>query len=256
MAEVTELRANDDPSRRLRVRLAACVRLLHMEGLVGVNGHVSARLPGRDAFLIHSLIEPRPQVSPDSLLVVDFDGATIEGPAGVKPPSERFIHSEIFRARPDVAAIAHLHSEYAIAFTLAKGAVLRPMRVDAVRFAAGIPVHADGTRIRNPQQGRELAATLGAGSAALMRAHGSVVAAESIPAVLAAAIHFEENARAQHLAAALGEVVPIEGDEMDELKESCPPEFMAHYANKIWRYYLAQGIAGKVIPAEWEELIG
>jgi len=48
---------------RDRVRLAACVRLLHMEGLLTYNGHVSVRIPDANRFLIHSLVDSRAEVS-------------------------------------------------------------------------------------------------------------------------------------------------------------------------------------------------
>jgi ribulose-5-phosphate 4-epimerase/fuculose-1-phosphate aldolase len=251
MAEVTDIRTSGDAVARLRTQLATCVRLLHMEQLITYNGHVSARLPESDTFLIHSRGEARGDVSPQSLLAVDFDGKAIDGGAEQGPPSEVYIHSEIYRARSDVRAVVHVHSESAIAFTLAEGAVLRPMRCDAVRWSDGIPVHPDPSRIRTPAQGRELAATLGSRGAALMRAHGAVLVAESVPAILASSVQFEENARAQILATHLGEPLPLDDAELGAMKESSRPEFLAHYALKIWRYYVSKGISQNVIPAAW-----
>ncbi len=255
MTAVASALQRDATEARLRARLAACVRLLHMEGMVGYNGHVSALLPGRDAFLIHSLVESRAEVAPESLLLLDLDSRVIDGPADLKPPSERYIHSEIYRARADIGAVAHLHSEHAIAFTLAKSAVLRPMRCDAVRWRSGIPTHADPTRIRDRAQGAALATTPGGHGAALMRAHGAVVVAASVPAVLASAIQFEENARAQIMAAALGEIDPLSLSELEALAAASPPEFEEHYAAKIWTYYVGRGIDAGVIPAAWRQAI-
>ena len=62
---------------------------------------------------------------------------------------------EIDRVRSDVMAVAHIHSENAIAFKLAKGASLRAMRCDAFRWARGVPVHGDPTRIKSAEQGRD-----------------------------------------------------------------------------------------------------
>jgi len=111
-----------------RCRLAACVRMLHMEGLVTYNGHVSLRVPGADALLIHSLVDSRAEIAPERLLVVGFDGTVLDGPAHLKPPSEYPIHAEIYRARANVGAVAHIHSEHAIAFTLVEGVKLMAMR--------------------------------------------------------------------------------------------------------------------------------
>ena len=238
-----------------RRRLAACVRLLHREGLLTYNGHVSMRLPGIDALLIHSLVESRAEVSPDALLTIDFDGRVLEGPAGLKPPSEYPIHAEIYRARSDVGAVAHIHSEHAIAFTLVEGVRLTAMRCDALDWADGVPVHPDPTRIKDASQGRALASTLGSGNAALMRAHGAVLTAPSVIEVFKTCIQFEENARVQMLAAQLGKLAPLTRDELAALQRSHPAEFRAHYARKIWAYHITQGHREGIIPETWLEVL-
>ncbi len=238
-----------------RQQLAACVRLLHMEGLLTYNGHVSMRVPGADALLIHSLVDSRAEVAPDRLLTVDFDGKVLDGPADCRPPSEYPIHAEIYRARADVGAVAHIHSEHAIAFTLVEGITLRAMRCDGLNWAAGVPVHPDPTRIRCAAQGAALAATLGNGDAALMRAHGAVLAAASIIEVFKTCVQFEENARAQLLATQLGKLAPLTTAEIAALRESHPDAFRAHYARKIWRYYVTQGHSAGIIPESWLEAL-
>ena len=236
----------------LRTELSACVRLMHDAAILSYNGHVSARIKGEDRLVIHSLVTPRSQVGPEHFVVCDFDGAVLQAAAGHKPPSEVHIHSEIYKARPDVGAIAHIHSESVIAFTLTKGApCLELMRCDAVRWRSGIPMHPDPTRIRSPRQGAELAATLGPHRAALMRAHGAVLVAPSARAVFADTIQFDENARAQLLAASLGTPAPLTEAELDALEEASPPEFIDHYVNKIWRYYIERGRAAGFIPDDW-----
>jgi L-fuculose-phosphate aldolase len=240
-------------SERDRKQLAACVRLLHMEGLLTYNGHVSLRVPGHDAFIIHALVDSRSEIAPERLLTVSFDGDVLDAPQGTRPPSEYPIHAEIYRARDDVGAVAHVHSEHAIAFTLVEGAELKALRCDALDWADGVPTHADPTRIKTAEQGRALAATLGIGNAALMRAHGAVLAAASVIELFKVCVQFEENARAQLLASRLGQVAPLTDTELAALRESHPPEFRAHYARKIWRYYVSQGRAAGIIPKDWVE---
>ena len=70
----------------LRRQVAACTLLLNDLGLLGYSGHVSARLPGRDALLIQPTDQPRLALSPDDLLTVDFTGRKIAGPEGVAAP--------------------------------------------------------------------------------------------------------------------------------------------------------------------------
>ena len=98
---------------------AATTRLLESEGILDYSGHVSTRIPGRDAFVIQIGSTSRAEVSPDSMLVVDYDGNVLEGDG--QPPSELPIHLEILRARPDVQSVLHSHMELAIAFTMMEG---------------------------------------------------------------------------------------------------------------------------------------
>lgn len=238
MAHAVSAPVSVDMLQPLKQRLAACCRLLHLEGVLTYSGHVSARAPGREAFLIHPLVESRADVSADDILVCDLDCRLLgESPRG-EPPLESFIHAEIYRARPEVQAVAHTHSELAAAFTLAD-ATLRPMKSHAVRWASGIPIHPDPSHIRTTRQGRELAATLGRDNAALLRAHGGVLVAESVPALLVDAVHFEENARAQVQAQALGPLRPLTEDELELLRSRSNRE---QHVDKLWRYYVGRGL--------------
>jgi len=244
----------DEAQRALRTELSACVRLMHDADILNYNGHVSGRIAGEETLLIHSLSTPRSEVGPQHFVVCDLEGRVVEAAPGLKAPSEVFIHSEIYKARPDVGAIAHIHSENVIAFTLTEESpCLKLMRCDAVRWRSGIPTHPDPTRIRDNQQGAELAATLGPHRAALMRAHGAVLVAPDARAVFADTIQFDENARAQILAARIGTPAPLTEAELDALSEASPPKFIDHYMNKIWQYYAQRGLAAGLLPKEWAE---
>ena len=148
----------------LREQVAACTLLLNDLELLGYSGHVSARLPGQDAFLIQPFDQSRASLQPDDLLVCGFDGKATG--TNVKPPSEVFLHSEILRARPDVQAIAHFHHDLTTVFTLVEGLTLKPIKNHAVRWESGIPVHADPSHVSDPALGRALAETLGRPSCA------------------------------------------------------------------------------------------
>jgi L-ribulose-5-phosphate 4-epimerase len=217
-----------------------------MEGLLTYSGHVSARVPDRDGFLIHPLMESRAAVSADDILVCDFGCELLAESPAERPPRESFIHAEIYRARLDVQAVAHTHSELAAAFTLAE-VTLQPMKSHAVRWASGIPTHPDPSHIKTPSQGRELAATLGSHNAALLRAHGGVVVAESVEALLVDAVHFEENARAQLQAQTLGRPLPLTDDEVELLQSRSNRE---QHVDKLWRYYIERGQAAGVLDSD------
>ena len=214
-----------------------------MEGILNYSGHVSARLPNGEGLLIHSLIQSRATVSAQDILVLDLDLNHLPGSPGSAPPLETVIHSEIYRARPDVQAVVHTHSELAAAFTLAEAKLL-PMKSHAVRWGSGIPVHPDPSHIATTDQGRDLAATLGAHHAALLRAHGGVCVAESVEALLVDAVHFEENAKAQVQALAIGPLLPLTEDELRLLNSRSN---RAQHVDKLWRYYVGLGLERGVL---------
>ena len=239
-----------DEIERLKLEVAACTRLLNMEGIMDYSGHVSARVPGRDAFVIQDLDIPRGDVAPDNLLLADMDGNKIDGPDGLFPPSEVHIHSEILKARPDVNSVAHVHPDTPILFTLADGPTLAPVRNHASRWSGGFPVHPDSGHINTPELGRELAETLGTHDAALIRAHGIVVVAESVPAVLIDCVHFVENADAFYSAALLGPVKPLTQAEMGVFLERFR---RPRHIRKLWNYYVGRGVEAGLLPREWLE---
>jgi L-ribulose-5-phosphate 4-epimerase len=232
----------------MRERVAACTRLLHDLGILGYSGHVSARLPGRDAFLVQPLDQSRATLRPDDLLICDFDGTAVAGPTGVRPPSEVYLHGEILRARRDVHAVAHFHDDLTTVFTLVDGVTLKPVKNHAARWASGIPVHPDPSHIGDPALGRAVARSLGTHHAVLLRAHGQVVTAETVPAVLVDCVHFVENAETMYRAASLGSVMPLTADEIAGFLRAFDRD---RHVAKLWSYYVARGRASGLLPATW-----
>jgi L-ribulose-5-phosphate 4-epimerase len=237
--------------RALREQVAACTLLLNDLGLLGYSGHVSARLPGRDAFLVQAFDQSRANVGPDDLLICDLAGERVAGPAGLGPPAEVFIHSELLRARPDVNAIAHFHHEPTTVFTLVKGRELKPVKNHAARWIDGIPIHQDPSHVSTPELGKSLAKTLGAHQALLIRAHGQIITAESIPAVLIDSIHFVENADAMYRAAMLGEVVALTKKEIADFLVDFQRD---RHVVKLWKYYVERGQSSGLLPKTWKKL--
>jgi len=232
----------------LRYQVAATTLLLNDLGILGYSGHIAARLPDRDAFLVQSFHQSRSTVGPDDLLVCDFDGAVVSGPTNMRPPSEVFLHCEILRARADVHAIGHFHHDLTTAFTLAQGVKLHPVKNHAVRWTSGIPVHPHPSHVSTPERGRALAHSLDSHYAVLIRAHGQVVVAESVPAVLIDSIHFVENAQAMYDAACLGPVVPLSASEIAEFYQDFDRD---RHIRKLWKYYVGRGRAAGLLPQSW-----
>jgi L-ribulose-5-phosphate 4-epimerase len=238
----------DETESRLREEVAACTLLLNDLDILGYSGHVSARLPRGDQFLIQSFDQSRAALRPDDLLICDFDGRVRAGADGLKPPSEVFLHCEILRARADVQAVAHFHHDLATTFTLVEGVELKPLKNHAVRWADGIPVHSDPSHVSSPALGGAVARTLGERHGMLIRAHGQVVVAESVRALLVDCVHFVENAEAMYRAAALGGVLPLTAAEIAAfLDDFDRPRHVA----KLWKYYVGIGRAHGLLPKSW-----
>jgi L-ribulose-5-phosphate 4-epimerase len=236
----------------LRIQVAAVSLLLVAEDILGYSGHVSVRLPGTDTFLIQPVDQSRAQLRPEHLLVCGMDGKSRSASNSARPPSEVYIHSEIFRERPDVNAVAHFHHDLTTTFSLVEGAKLVPIKNHAVRWESGIPTHADPSHVSSPELGQSLAKTLGPHHAALIRAHGQVVVAETLPALLTDCVHFVENGVALYHASVLGKVIPLSDKEMDAFRHDFK---RAPHVSKLWSYYVGKGLDSGTLPREWSETL-
>lgn len=175
-------------------------RFLCRRGFIEGFGHISARLPDSDHFMItrHSLAM---NATADDFLVFDLDGRKLHG-AG-EPPGEYPIHLDILRERPDVGSVIHYHGMHSTAFTTS-GQTLRAIHLMGALFHDGIPIYPDPRLVSNRERGRALAKALGQHRAVLMRAHGAAITGASMEDAVAGAFLFEENARRACISAALG----------------------------------------------------
>ena len=191
--------------------LVAANRILHDQGVVDAFGHVSAR-HDKDAtrFLLARSMAPG-LVTADDIMEFDLDGDALD-PRGRMPYVERFIHSEIYKAYPNITAIVHSHSPSVIPFG-ATGVPLRPIYHMSSFLGSGVPIFeirdaggpATDMLIRNPELGAALARMLGSSSVVLMRGHGDVVVGESVKQVVFRAIYTEVTAKLEAEALRLGQ---------------------------------------------------
>ncbi len=193
--------------------------ILAAEGVVDGFGHISVR-DQRDPerFLLSRSMAPA-TVSARDILEFDLDGEPIDAKRG-KVYVERFIHSEIYRARSDVQAIVHSHSPAVIPYGVT-GTPLRPVSHMGGFLGTMTPIFeirdAGGPNtdmlVRDRKLGRALARTLGKSTYTLMRGHGSVAVGVSIKQVVYRAIYAEWNARLQAEAMRLGTVTYLNAEE-------------------------------------------
>jgi ribulose-5-phosphate 4-epimerase/fuculose-1-phosphate aldolase len=214
-----------DAGESLVQDLVLANRILAHLGILDAFGHVSVRSDRhRDRYLLTRLLAPE-QVSARDLIEYDLDSRPVRGESP-KPCLERFIHGEIYKARPDVMAVVHSHSPSVIPFG-ASSVPLRPIYHMGAFIGAGAPVfdirkHFGNTDllVRRPDHGRTLAATLGAAAMALMRGHGFVTVGESLPVAVCRAFYTELNARLQREAISLGGDVTYLNAEESRLADS------------------------------------
>lgn len=167
------------------------------------RGHVSIRVPGDPG---HFFMKPHSvgldEITEASILTIGLDGAVVAGTA--RRHSEVFIHSEIYRARPDVNAVIHTHPTHTVAFS-ATGHALRPLCQGGALFAGCLPSFAATMDlIRSPETGREVAEALGPHQAVLMRSHGLAMTGRTLEEAVIGCVMLEEAARVQLLAEAAG----------------------------------------------------
>jgi ribulose-5-phosphate 4-epimerase/fuculose-1-phosphate aldolase len=189
--------------------LVAGNRILAMEGVVDGYGHISARHdkdPQR--YLIARSIAPE-LVTADDIVELDLDSNPVNA-KGQRLYLERFIHGEIYKARPEIRSVVHHHSPAVIPFGVT-AVRLQPIYHMAAFVSEGVPVfeirEAGGMTdmlVRTPQLGQALAKTIDNKPAALMRGHGAVVVGTSVMQAVARSVYLQMNARLQAQAIALG----------------------------------------------------
>ena len=192
--------------------LVSANHILYQEGVVDGFGHVSVR-DERDPerFLLSRSIAPATVTARD-VMEFGMDGEPINA-RGRKPYLERTIHSEIYRARPDVMAVVHSHSPALIPFGIT-GTPLRPVFHMSGFLGQATPIFeireaggpATDMLIRDRKLGAALARALGTAPFALMRGHGSVAVGATLKQVVFRAIYAEVNARLQSEALRLGPI--------------------------------------------------
>ncbi len=205
--------------------LVTANHILASEGILDGYGHVSVRDPANPNhyFLSRSLAP----VTAADIIEYDLDSNPANGDnrAGYR---ERFIHGEIYKARPDVMAVVHDHSPAVIPFSVSS-VPLRAVSHMAAFIGEGIPVFeirdVDGMTdmlVSSPKRGRALATLLGKFPAALMRGHGAAVVGESVKVAVGRAVYLDLNARVQEQAILLGGSVKY--FEPEEAKKTAPQD--------------------------------
>lgn len=201
--------ATQDPG--LAEKLAIANRILYDQGVVDGFGHISVRHDrSPEHFLLSRNLAPG-MVTAQDILTYDLNG-DLAAPSTQRSYLERFIHAEIYKARPDVMSVVHSHSQSVIPFG-ATGQRLRPIFHMSGFLGSGsalFEIRDTGGNtdllISSTGLGKALAESMGKHNCVLMRGHGSTTAGPSIEVAVYRAIYAEVNAKLQLQAAALGPI--------------------------------------------------
>ncbi|HSN22231.1 MAG TPA: class II aldolase/adducin family protein [Usitatibacter sp.] len=221
---------------QLRKDVATANRILERVGLSNAFGHASARIPGTSTFLLPTRRSPGLAVE-ERLLVIDTEGRIVEGEG--EPNSEFWIHARLYAARPDVGGVVHAHPPACVCLTQV-GQPHRVVHNQGGIFADGVPEYSRIGLIRTRELGELLAATLGKGSAVMMRGHGITTAYGDVRSATVAACYLEESASMQlrMLAAAGGDASRIRAYTREEA-EGLRDQVTGSVAKRAWEYYAA-----------------
>jgi ribulose-5-phosphate 4-epimerase/fuculose-1-phosphate aldolase len=198
--------------------LVAASRILAMHEVLDAYGHVSARSDKRPDRFVMSRSRAPALVTAADLMELDADSEPLPGDSR-KGFIERYIHGEVYRARPEVMAIVHSHSPSVIPFGVTR-TKLRPVYHMGSYLWSGAPLfdirnvrEDNDLLVRDRPLGRALAGSLGSCSCVLMRGHGMTVVGENVPEAVFRAIYTEMNARLQLQAAQLEGPIEFLSDE-------------------------------------------
>jgi ribulose-5-phosphate 4-epimerase/fuculose-1-phosphate aldolase len=221
-------RSGADSNAQRTADLVTAYAILVNEGVLDSFGHVSFRsATDSSRFFMPYALPPSLVRAEDVIEYAVADSQPVD-PRGRRVNGERYIHGEIYKARPDVQAVLHSHSQAVIPFSIAN-VPLRPVVVQAgflpletpnfeIRDTRG---NERGMQVTNMPRGAALAKVLGNAPVALMRGHGNVVVGSSVKQVTVYAAYVDINARMQAAALLLNSRIVT----MNEPELFTPAEF-------------------------------
>ena len=213
----------------MKQQLVDAIRMLERAGIIDHNGHCSARRD-QNSFYINSGASVRGALTVDDIVTSDLDGNLVEGSA--RPPLEFHIHSAVYRTRPDVNAVMHTHPQWSTFLTMV-GATYKPVYAQGV-LLGDIPLMDSPLSVNTKPMGEKLAATLGRGPAALLKAHGAVIVGADIVEAFTLAAYLEENAYRQYMAMQIGDPYVFSEAEQQACREKL---WSPSLFKKTWDHY-------------------
>ncbi len=230
---------------KLRELVAQSCRVLGKLNLTKEpSGHVSARVPGADQVLIKARGPEESGlrfVGARDIITVDFNGKKLAGEEGLDVPQEVFIHTWLYKSRPDVQCVVHVHPLTVVLFTICNKPLLPLYGAydpSGLRLlVGGLATYPRSITVSNEKLGEEFARAMGDKQACLMRGHGITSAGASVEEATLTAIKLNDAALINYQAALLGTPQPIAQEDIDILVGKSRGPGKSVHANSNWRYY-------------------
>ena len=223
-------------------------------GVLASLGHTSMRVPSDpNKFVVKGrgyALDALSEMRPEDMIVCDREGFKVDGPPGTTQCFEVKMHSSIYKARPDVLSVTHVHPRFVVLMTTLRQR-LRPMCQEGIQFVKNeLPMYDHVKTIQSEAEGQEVADALGSAPAILFRGHGAATTGKNPEASVMMMLQIEEQARFNYYAlAAMGpDHAYIEDDRILEMTDRAALHELPQFAELlsaesppraggVWQYY-------------------
>lgn len=173
-------------------------------GITAALGHASMRLPSDPSrFIVKGReydFDALSIMNGEDMVICDTDGFKVGGRDALTQCSEVKIHSCIYKSRPDIQSVVHVHPRYTILMSVLNQTMV-PMCQEGSQFVrTPLPVWPHMKTVQNDDEGMEVAGLLGNGRAVLLRGHGAVTTGKTLSETVLGMAQLEEQARMNYLA--------------------------------------------------------
>jgi ribulose-5-phosphate 4-epimerase/fuculose-1-phosphate aldolase len=220
-----------DELEEVKTQVAIANRILADVGLAdGVRaslGHASMRLPSDpNRFIVKGRgyrIDVLSRMRPEDMVTCDLEGRWVDGPPASMPCNEIKMHSCIYKSRPDVQSVVHVHPDFTVLLTSLRQPIRPLAQEGALLVRRPLPVYPHAKIVTSDEEGQEVARLLGDGPAVLMLGHGAATVGKSLQESVTAMVHLEHQARLSYRAySAAGPDYPCIPDELLEEMAAAP----------------------------------
>lgn len=197
--------------------------------------HISARVPGAESFYIYPFGLLFSEVTAQNLLTVNLKGEVIQGSELQYNQTGYNIHSAIYRGRPDINAIFHLHTTAGVAVSSMECGLL-PISQFAFHFYQRLSYHNyDSLVLDGSTQGVQLTEDLGPHKAMLLRNHGTLSCGSTIQEAFFYIYYLEQACKVQLAALATGQSLVFPAPEVCERAAQEMRNFEPDLGNRDWQ---------------------